>query len=329
MSITNTADFLRPEVTDKGVLPHQRHNARWFYELVKTPIELATGEKPELWFPEGCAFPSPEAWAHVYENGDFNPPQPLADVVVGFEMPPSLCRAIEAAGTSWINCCLHPARYMDDLCFGVTASTNIAPLLPEFAIAPETFRIAAGIVRARMSRLPDLKLGDFWLFTCQTPQDASLIHDGRFYSWRDFRDIEDHVPLPHRVIWKPHPHAMKDDFCPSGSVVAAQNVYRLMCQPGCKGVVSLSSSTLWEAQQFGLETIALLPARGLVQTPVASHRFLEPGFWASLLRDSHRIQWRYFNRAPVDSYVPARPNRLRSTIAERWGDDFLYEVNHA
>jgi hypothetical protein len=255
-------------------------------------------------------------------------------LVVGFELPPTMRRALSARGHRYVSVHIHPLRFLPDLLFGVYSNCpDLARLLSAHAFDPETVdqqvaRMAARFARQDLvhSRLPPgcpLLIG-------QTRQDASLIAGGRFQNWADHGDALARLLHGHdTVAYIRHPHAawpdddlalVRDDL---GKTVIAMthNAYPVIMAGRLLGpVISLSSSVGVEAEAFGHAVHFLIadPRRKFLTAGVdhdeqvmIGHDFLTIGFWEKALC-----------RSDNDAAKPKSPfcfgvDHVRSTL-EAW-----------
>ncbi|WP_448661642.1 hypothetical protein ACG3SL_13340 [Sphingomonas sp. CJ20] len=370
--IVFTGDFLRPaEFSER---PTQHFNIRWLADLVGAQIAAAVGLPIAhfFWCAEGLtegqidtagvrAFyaalgheeVSIGAWAQIVELPDLPPVAAayldgiFADaLVIGFEMPDFLLAHLERRGTPYINCSIHPIRFLDDIFLGfVSNHAGIRQALAHYALSDEEIAVGAGLTRAaagRMFRFPTD--GNTALLVGQVASDRTQVRDGRFYSFVDFaepllarlRDFDD-------VLIKEHPldrHNPGVRFLEGASIRVRRvedNIYSLLSVANLSTVITLSSSVGIEAPYFGKRTEFLLRSPMRLYRPPETpaqgdyigifDAFLSPDFWRTVLdplAPAVRVS------KPSGYRVPPKPNRLRISLASFWGFDtvdFKRETN--
>lgn len=88
------------------------------------------------------------------------------DLIVGFEMAPTIKRKLHVQGRPYINFYIHPLRFLRDLCFGVTtntpmiASTLHMQAIAQFEIDNQIRRLRALFLRQQRVTfsIPDIDL---------------------------------------------------------------------------------------------------------------------------------------------------------------------------
>jgi len=353
--IVFTGDVLRPK--------HQRLNIRWFYHLLSYPVARAIRDasiEMVVWDAKlGCFDAarvyelngmevSEENWARLFDaphlshdsieymRGFFE-----GRLIIGFELPDVFLRLFPRMGSDYLDFTIHPARFLDDIFFGIR--TNIPEafeVLKEHALSDEVLYLQAHIHKATISRMEQPAMPEnSALFVGQTRTDKTLIREGRFIAPEDFiRDILEIRQRHSKLYYKRHPLAEPDlewmDRLRAipGVELIEENTYKLLCHEHIAEVYGISSSVLYEAKFFGKKATYLyrnmLPLwrpehadfDPWVYIPVYN-AFFSPGFWAKLLGK------RYPVRACPDIALPAKTSRLRTSIQIHWGYNFLdYEI---
>lgn len=254
------------------------------------------------------------AWAQRYDTSGLDIfPAELArlcefDLVVGFEIPPTLKRHLHANGRPYVNFYVHPLRFLRDLCFGAT--TNVPAIadwlgsqqIPQFEIESQVRRFRALFVRRQPAACavpPGLPI-----LVGQTEFDSVLIRNGRFSRWEDHAEaIAQKLSGFEEVVFLEHPYratsASVFDYLRSahGKTVIATNANgygTLFSNSAIPKVVTLASSLGVEAHAMGLQTDFLIddPRRIFVvegvdvPSPGAfGHSICDPQRWRHLLAD--------------------------------------------
>lgn len=306
-----TGDALRPAPDGTA---HQRRNISWARALLARRLERLTGAGIlELNSPEGpldreawlaqFALPAAPSWhmARPELAGD-----PREILVVGFELPPNSKAAFDAAGIRWVDFEIHPARYLDDLLFAVSACRELrAPA----GVGEESLRLRAA---AAAGLPPAVPAGSAVVFG-QTAGDRSLLKDGRLLRLEDFRDEIERLKARYaRVFFKPHPLA-------AGGPTAAElgleetraNCYDLLAQEAPFDCYGVSSSVLYEAPHFGKPAFFWGVKREWGGA-VPAARFVTEDFWAGLLGPE------LARRPPEPLWLPERHSRFRELAGSWW-----------
>lgn len=284
------------------------------------------------------------AWARHYDKA----PERLfpgwldsllaSDLVVGFELPPGLKRALHSHGQRYISFHIHALRFLRDLCLG--ASTNspaLARRLESCAVeAPEVqAQVRRFTAQLRRDALAAFELPPQWpLLIGQTGRDSILIHKGRFADWQHFEQRLAQLlkEYPGCVLLE---HPMRDS-----SIAIAQYLRARFSKPvvmsNANGygvlfsahpipeAVTLASSLGVEAQAAGIKTSFLLgdPRERLqlkdvdVGSPQAlGQRVLTPQFWQELFAAPDDVPTR--RRDAVMTPFGLGDNYLRRSL-EAW-----------
>ncbi|WP_299031754.1 hypothetical protein [uncultured Sulfitobacter sp.] len=292
--IVFSGDFLRPSIG--GLRPTQHENIQWLYQLLKVPLEMATGLKAEIvhwdnnWLNHarldagtveaiyrmmGHHHASIHAWPAVF--GATTLPAPFEDLllrwfggsfVIGFELPPFLVAFLERHAIGFVDCSLSPVRFMDDVMFELSSHTPaITQALRPHAVPQDLIRLQAGIVSSNVAKVnPRPPRPNSLLVILQTRFDKVVIRDGRFTTVLDYLDTLKEIARDYdHLIIKEHPLEPQPETVAKlgrmlpDTVVSTENFYRLVSHPNVTGVTALSSSCVYEAGFFGKNGHYLLP----------------------------------------------------------------------
>ena len=357
-----TCDFLRFAPEEHGYSSFQPRNLAWLVEvltgasawkrhgaevsLVMPPMGIeafsrALGNAAAL---ADYRESADHAWARRYDVAEPDIFAPVFeqlcehDLVVGFEMAPTIRRRLHAKRRPYINFYIHPLRFLRDLCLGVT--TNV----PTIAASLRAHEIAQHEIDTQVRRFRALFLRQ-QLAACaippelpvlvgQTERDSVLIRGGRFIGWEDFADELDHrLAAFDEVVFLEHPYRptsgtiLEHLRSMHGKTVIATNAngYGVMFSNSeIPAVLTLASSLGVEALALGLSTHFLLddprhkflvpevdvPAQGTY-----GHGVLTAEFWDAVLSgDSPKIA--VPKKAPFDDF-PLGEHYLRNSL-EAW-----------
>ena len=291
-----TADFFRCSVTGGRYRSSQARNAAWLREVVtgglawqRQSLELQTVFPAEgsavaaagKLGPAALAEYTAEAelaWARRYDSDklvDFDACLTAlgrADLVVGFELSPSLKRHLHRQQRPYISFHVHALRMLRDLCLGATTNDPaIAGLLAGVAVPDEEVVRQVRRFRALCAfhRVPALAFpAGLPVLIGQTARDSIIIEGGRFADWPDREDELAAALRGHDAcVFIEHPfrsdsHKVCEYLrCRHGKAVIATNANgygALLSTRDIPEVLTLSSSLGVEAQAFGLPTRFLL-----------------------------------------------------------------------
>ena len=235
--------------------------------------------------------------------------------VIGFELSSLLKNYFDDFGVVYIDVRISPYRYLDDLLLSFsTNDSNILAMLEQYRVSDYTLNFYANMETCkRRNSIVDIEL-DALVFFGQTSQDASLIYENRFTSYKDYVDqIYSQKKKHSYAYYKPHPYEKNENaisfFEEIGFQITEANVYDLLSSNQLKTVMSLNSSVLHEAVFFK-KSIVRLYQKDIYQNTVPVHRdFLSQKFWSTIL-NIHPI---------VNVEFPILPNQLRETLGIAWG----------
>ncbi|QEN85802.1 hypothetical protein FZC33_06100 [Labrys sp. KNU-23] len=242
------------------------------------------------------------------------------DLVLGFEMPPNLIRALHAHGQKLIDISIDPVRFCEDLFLRMRSNDPVLQTLIAEQSVPSSLIVAgAAELRARIQPLPAQP--EAIVFAGQVPDDSSLIAGSRIQSATPFADRLNEIAAGRQILLKPHPYAPANPDLATlhhalpKSRFTRDNIYALMAAPWLGAVVTLSSSVATEALYFDK------PAIRLIDPDV---EFVEPGvigpfqridarassapFWGKLLDQAGQTQ------GPAPPVAP-----LRRLFGANWG----------
>ncbi|HUN40657.1 MAG TPA: hypothetical protein VMU81_10230 [Acetobacteraceae bacterium] len=346
--VTVVCDFIR---SDKDGRPGEGdRSAVWLFDAIKRQVAKACSLPMHLLTARGCreleswvaAKRSPADadafWAANYANLAIAPAletiflRPLSgQFVIGHEMPPYLLYILAACEIPHLDVRIHPVRFLDDLLFAVKASDpETQESLHKLSISEEVVLATAGLVQAQSRYTADSRLPPETLLVIgQRTMDSSQIIDGRFF------DALQHLPQIQAIfanyrgiLLKPHPYGGQHSLllaaaaAPNALAVTEDNVYRLLAQPEISGVLSVNSSSVYEARYFDkqIHTLAPMPAH-----PVWREDVVQPGSYLSVDDFLFSVDfWRLAlrGRATVSSLtgvrLPPKPNRLRIAHDSFW-----------
>ncbi|HZW14134.1 MAG TPA: hypothetical protein VFF81_13205 [Noviherbaspirillum sp.] len=323
-------DFLRARLEENRFVNFQWRNLAWLenvlgaksnwqrWEVETSTVSVASNVEDfkhalrnDLLFSQ-YASNADQTWASLYDTDDINAfPAVLDelcqhDLVIGFELPPTLKRAIHRAGKKYLSIYIHPVRFLRDLCFLITTNSNdIADAIAECAVAQHEIDFQVRRFSALFSRLrlPALSLPDgVPVLIGQTEKDSVLVREGRFSTWADHEDeLSTALSRHSELIFLEHP------YCQNSSSVAEYLRSRhgktvISVQANSYGVVfspikapfflTLASSLGVEAQCAGRDCTFLLKdprEKFLVEgidipnTPMVSHAVLREEFWQRVI----------------------------------------------
>lgn len=362
-----SGDFLRFQPVDGRFSSWQTRNIAWLREIVSgTPAWRRPGLHIETVCPApGMALSAQNgvgaaalddyrsdaeaAWARRYDTADPDVFAPqfralaAADLVVGFEMPPTLKRLLHRNGRPYISLQIHALRMLRDLCFGATTNCPYIAhelqrcLLPAAAVDTQVSRHRAACAALN---LPVFKMPiGLPVLIGQTERDSILIQDGHFQGWSDHREAVAEALHGHdALILLEHPYRPSSiDIAEHlrtehGKTVFSTNANGygvLLLNPGIPVVLTLASSLGVEAQALGLPTRFILGhpsdrlcVRDVDLPPIGplGHAVLGDDFWRGLIGTRSKTD-RQVDRATERAIAP--PPTPHTGPAFALGDDHL------
>ena len=351
-----TGDIFRTSV-DSTLPSTQNINISWFFNLIEPALNIATalpihpllftGQRDCLATAIYKANGRPrtfEQWLSCYEKHPSCRDLAIIDdylgdsLVIGFEINEFLIRGLQTLNIPYIDFTLHPARFLDDLVFGMRSNLPGlgAPLQP-WVVRDEEIRIHAGLAMATLSRLRPLpqcaNIENAALFCGQTSDDKVLIRQGKLLQAEDFMSQFAEMCERHaKVFVKPHPYAKNNPVIlaltrlfPNTELVQ-DNFYQLVTQDGISHVYSITSSTSIEAGYFKKQGVHLEKYPYQFSEKFSNTTYLTlsseiytPQFWKSAFSTSSLAL-----REPARQVnIPKSNNRIRATLGNYWGADIF------
>lgn len=231
--------------------------------------------------------------------------------VIGFEIPESELNYLNECNLPWINFCIHPLRFLDDLYLDVTTSFNYdmhnmkaSPGLIDFCTEAIKLSSPSPLNNIRQKTL--LICGQVWF-------DRSVYFDGKFRSLEDYLpQLDILVQQYERVLYKPHPAFESEKITEiivqryHAQNCANINTYDLFSSGEVHTVCAISSSVLSEAPYFGVQAIFLEPQAKCYGSAINYRSLLDNAdFWERGLLGRHKVG----NDLNFSTIVP--PNYLR------------------
>jgi len=362
-----TADFFRCSVTGGRYSGSQARSVAWLREVVtggrawqRQGLELQTVFPTQGSAVAGAGKLGPAAVADYTADADlawarrYDSDKPVdfaaclsalgrADLVVGFELPPSLKQHLHRKHRPYISFHVHALRMLRDLCLGATTNhPAIAGLLAGVAVPDDEIVRQVRRFRAlcEFHRVPALTFpAGLPVLIGQTARDSIVIEGGRFADWPDREDELAAALRGHDAcVFIEHPfrtdsHKVCEYLrCRHGKAVVATNANGygvLLSTRDIPLVLTLASSLGVEAQAFGLPTHFLLgdPRQRLhlagvdvgVDHPLG-HGVLSDGFWHKVLQQEP-LPFASQVTAPADTFHLGE-HYLRDSL-ESWSYQLL------
>jgi uncharacterized membrane protein len=266
-----------------------------------------------------------DVWIPVWKSSLATYPEPATSsidlhgaAVIGFETPETELAYLSENNVPWINLCIHPLRFLDDLYFEVTTSFSYAmqsnsASMGLIDLCVETFSQKC-VSRSRQSTPKTLLIcGQDWI-------DKSIYFDG------GFRQINDYIPQLdvivkqyERVLYKPHPAHESAEIAElvtqryQAHLCNNTNIYELFVAEGIDTVCAISSSVLTEAPCFGIQSI-FLESRAKRYGAAISYRALldDCDFWEIAFLGREKAQ-------NILKLSPAVPSNYLRRMFFSWG----------
>jgi hypothetical protein len=346
--VTVISDFIRP---DRDGRPGEGdRSAVWLFDAIKRQVGKASNLPVRLLTARHCpalhswveAKRSPDQadafWATNYANMAIDAAletillRPLfGQLAVGYEIPPYLLRILADHEIPYLDIRMHPVRFLDDLLFAVRAShAQTRANLGKLAVSEEIVLATAALLEAQCRYTADCRLPPKTLLVIgQRTMDSSQIVDGRFFdALQQLPRIQQIFADYSGILLKQHPYGGPHSLllaaaaAPNVLAMTADNIYRLLAQAEISGVLSVNSSSAYEARYFGKQVHTLAPWPIHLtwrDDPVLPESYItlddylfSVDFWRLAL-GAHT------NVSPLTGVrLPAKPNRLRIAHDNFW-----------
>jgi hypothetical protein len=280
---------------------NQFGNALWMDEILGQILRETTGKPSTVALPlVGASMadfialqdgsPTLDGWASVFwQKPTDRLVNAIADgcknaLVVGFEMPPVMVTAMDAADVPWVSVSISPLRFLPDWALHVRASRHFDPnSITDVVVTTDD--IAAAVAHVSRWYRPSNIKEPTHVFFAQTLHDRSVIRGHRFCGIEDLADVvtPDFVK-PHP--WEPDSPILRH-LLARGARIMSEETYALLANPHVE-VVTFSSSVGREAQAFGRPVTILSPS---VQDWTFSgvdlmRHWIDQRYWAPLFQSA-------------------------------------------
>ena len=252
-------------------------------------------------------------------------------LIIGFEISKVDIKYLNQEGYDWINLSIHPLRFMDDLYFSLETSMNV-----DFArnsVSTGFIDMSVKVLKQRYN--PNFKKQETRKKLCilgQLPDDKSVFINNTFKELRDYTERLDYIVKDFdEVLYKPHPYNVDkkaDKYIQkryNTKLLLEEDIYKLFSQKEISSFCAISSSLLYEAKSFGLESIFLDKSPLKFSQPVSYRSLIEDKeFWSKILKTSIS-----FN---LDNLSQSLPNNYLRKVYCKWSyhteEDLLFaEIN--
>ena len=256
----------------------------------------------------------------------------LSDYLVfGFEVSKVDINYLNQEGYDWINLSIHPLRFMDDLYFSLETSMNI-----DFA----RNSVSAGFIEMSVKSLrqrynPSFKKQKTRKKLCilgQRQDDKSVFINNTFKKLQDYTEkLDALVKEFDEVFYKPHPYnddPLADEFILDRYQIKRldeEDIYKVFSLEEISSYCAISSSLLYEAKAFGLESIFLDNSPLEFSYPVSYRLLIEDKiFWSEVFKSSISYNLDNLSLALPDDYL----RKVYSKWSYRTEEDLLFgEIN--
>lgn len=356
-----TCDFFRFEPQESRIRNWQNQNLEWLFNilnrkdllqqskvkvtLIKTPEDLKTfkSQAVDTEIIKAYTVAPADTWAKFYdcENVALFPALFAKlmeqDLIVGFEISPTIKRFLHAQGKPYLNLYIHPLRFLRDLCLGATTNAPFIARslevieLNELEIETQRCRFAALFSRLE---LPAFAIPRVPVLIGQTENDSILIESGRFVEWRDYDDqLTEGLEKFNTVVYLEHPNRISSN---AAAVEHLRSRHRktvismnangygvLFSNRHIPRILTLSSSLGVEASVIGHKSQFLLadPRKKVIVAgidlpilPTLGHKVLSREFWQSIL-EGHDVETS--GRAVKENDFALGEHYLRNSL-ESW-----------
>jgi hypothetical protein len=321
---------------------NQLSNVRWLHAELARDLERVTGLLPEIrfrcnepddgrmaisrWYLLLGHTPSLDAWAATFNIA--RPPRELVDelrqdyersLVIGFEMSPLITSVLDIIGVPWINICLSPIRFLEDLALTLRFSWMVRVTHPGLVYRDQIDEAVRQFRERYKHDSSSSRIGKACVFLAQTSHDRTLIRNGQFYPDSEVLERVDQALEGRQLFLRPHPLAPANPILSAleqrfGACRIEANTYALLAGPEKAHYLSISSSAALEAKLFGhavdlFHGLAFFESWGS-ETSLWAHR--SASFWRAALSPIMTVN------SDADFEERTTPDRLRR-LHGSWG----------
>ena len=247
--------------------------------------------------------------------------------IIGFEISKVDINYLNKEGYDWINLSIHPLRFMDDLYFSVDSSMDLD--LSSNSVSTGFIDMSVKALSHRYSL--DFGKQETKKTLCilgQRQDDKSVFINNTFKKLEDYAEKLDSIVKEFdEVLYKSHPYNddnKADQFIQDRYQTKTLNeddIYKVFSLKKISSFCAISSSLLYEAKSFGIESIFLDNSPSKFGHPVSYRLLIEDEtFWSQVFKTSIP-----FNLKNLSQSLPR--NYLRKVYA-KWGyhtdEDLLF-----
>ena len=192
------------------------------------------------------------------------------DLIIGFELPPSLCHILSEEKVKYINLFIHPVRFLPDLLWYFVTNDkkidlNLRKWNYSFKLIDTYINDLKKLSIKQCAKIKREIKQDTLLIIGQTEKDSSLLINGKFAKLNDYLlEIKKISSLYKNILILPHPYSNSRKDIESlakeinNAVIVNYNIYSLLLNKEVKAVLTLSSSVGVEAELFGKDVYFLI-----------------------------------------------------------------------
>ncbi len=233
-------------------------------------------------------------------------------LVIGFEMPEWYAKYFDSKNISWVNIRIHPIRFLDDLYFDVKSSINYD--LSKHSVNDSFIDFCVQSLRLRYGVTTRNKSPSTFALFGQTPFDKSVFINGEFKSIENYFQLIDTISKDYdQVVYKPHPYSPDTTLDKKiidryhAKVLTNDDTYEVLLNENIDLICAISSSVLYEAPYFGLESYFLEKKSRLFGPPICFLSWLNDSiFWNKIFGNN--------SQSNIGLPFPAKPNFLRNVF---------------
>lgn len=236
---------------------------------------------------------------HIKPNGG-------SCVAICFEPTKLEKNTLQQLNINYLSFRLHPIRFLSDLKWSV--SSNVELQTHKWEVEKQEITDSVKSWKEKFSQFQNVQ-HRILMIAEQTPLDRSVECDGRFYNLMDFKDEIEILKKNYPVsIFLPHPNNQRERSLILANELGLETVdfgvnsYELMASGAIETVAALSSSLLYEAEEFDLNTIRFLRGGSGFTTPIDHGKLMyDYSFWEEFLQVKNTNSVAKVNPDPVRS----------------------------
>lgn len=230
--------------------------------------------------------------------------------IIGFEISKVDINYLNKEGYDWINLSIHPLRFMDDLYFSVESSMDLD--LSRNSVSTGFIDMSVKVLSQRYSlNFGKQETKKTLCILGQRQDDKSVFINNTFKKLEDYTEKLDSIVNEFdELLYKPHPYNddnKADQFIQDryqAKTLNEDDIYKVFSQKTISSFCAISSSLLYEAKLFGIESIFLDKSPLKFGHPVSYRLLIEDEtFWSKVFKTSNSFTLKNLSQSLPYNYL--------------------------